>query len=117
MFCILELRHCEDNPDTCKNGAKCISLTKDEGSYRCLCREGSSGRNCEYSEFHTVKPITVKPPAIIPITDVTEVPANTTIGEKEIISKQNTTESASTTTTEPSTSTEKLEPVISENET
>lgn len=113
------MRYCEDNPDTCKNGAKCISLTKDEGSYRCLCREGSSGRNCEYSEIHTVKPITVKPPAIIPIT-VTEVTANTTLAEKEITLNEKTTESASSTTTAPTTlttSTEKTEPVISENET
>lgn len=63
------MNFCEKNPDTCKNGSKCISLIKDEGSYRCLCREGTRGRNCEHSEIST----TVKP-AIITTekTNVTE---------------------------------------------
>jgi hypothetical protein len=54
-----ELNYCETHAGTCKNGAKCISLIKEEGNYKCLCREGTSGRNCEHSEFSTtVKPST-----------------------------------------------------------
>ncbi|RZB40241.1 uncharacterized protein BDFB_003922, partial [Asbolus verrucosus] len=30
MLCDEELNYCENNPDTCKNGAKCISLIKEE---------------------------------------------------------------------------------------
>lgn len=50
---ISELNHCEKNPGICQNDAKCISLTKDEGSYRCMCRDGTSGKNCEISEHST----------------------------------------------------------------
>lgn len=41
----------------CQNGSKCISLLKEDGNYKCLCREGSHGKNCEFAEFAT----TVKP--------------------------------------------------------
>ncbi|KAF7276390.1 hypothetical protein GWI33_010371, partial [Rhynchophorus ferrugineus] len=34
MLCDEELTYCGDNPDACKNGGKCISLTRDDGSYR-----------------------------------------------------------------------------------
>ncbi|XP_066145567.1 uncharacterized protein [Euwallacea fornicatus] len=60
MFCNEQLTYCEDNPENCKNGAKCISVTHDEGLYRCLCREGSYGRHCELTDSppnSTVKPI------------------------------------------------------------
>lgn len=42
------------------NGAKCISLTIDDGSYKCQCREGTYGKNCEHSErtTTTIKPVT-----------------------------------------------------------
>ncbi|KAK9870870.1 hypothetical protein WA026_009828 [Henosepilachna vigintioctopunctata] len=52
MLCDEELTYCKDNPDICENGARCISMTKDDGNYRCLCREGSYGRNCEYTDVY-----------------------------------------------------------------
>lgn len=55
-----ELTYCKDNPNTCQNGAKCISLTKDDGNYRCFCREGSYGRNCEYTDVYFTT--TLRPP-------------------------------------------------------
>lgn len=55
-----ELNYCEKNPDTCKNGAKCISLTKEDGKYRCLCREGTSGKNCEVSKQTTTTTTTTE---------------------------------------------------------
>lgn len=48
-----ELNYCENNPGLCQNGAKCVSLTKEDGNFRCLCREGTYGRNCEFSEYTT----------------------------------------------------------------
>lgn len=48
-----ELNYCENNPELCQNGAKCVSLTKEDGLYRCMCREGTYGRNCEFSEYTT----------------------------------------------------------------
>jgi hypothetical protein len=35
------------NKDVCENGATCVSLTEEDGNYRCLCAEGFTGRNCE----------------------------------------------------------------------
>jgi hypothetical protein len=35
------------NEDVCENGATCVSLTEEDGNYRCLCAEGFTGRNCE----------------------------------------------------------------------
>lgn len=109
---LTELNYCERNPDTCINGAKCISLTKDEGSFRCFCREGTSGRYCEFSLIHTVKPITSKPPAVIPLVSVTTT-ANTTISEQEEDYLNETTTILIPTTT----IIEKLDPAVSDNET
>lgn len=108
----LELNHCENNPNTCQNGAKCVSITKDEGGYRCLCREGTSGRNCEFSEIHTVKPITVKPQALIPIHQE-EISSNSSSMNEETFLNETTTEYISTTVN----SEEKSQVVISDNET
>lgn len=52
-FLFSELNYCENNPELCRNGAKCVSLTKEDGNYRCMCREGTYGRNCEFSEYTT----------------------------------------------------------------
>ena len=65
MFSFIALNYCENNPGICKNGAKCVSLTSDDGSYKCLCRERTYGKNCEMSDYAiTVKPenATSKPP-------------------------------------------------------
>jgi hypothetical protein len=35
------------NKGVCENGATCVSLTEEDGNYRCLCSEGFTGRNCE----------------------------------------------------------------------
>jgi hypothetical protein len=35
------------NEGVCENGATCVSLTEEDGNYRCLCAEGFTGRNCE----------------------------------------------------------------------
>lgn len=48
---ILELTYCDKNPGICENNAKCVSLTVEDGNYRCLCREGFTGRNCEVPEI------------------------------------------------------------------
>lgn len=46
-YLLSELNYCEKNPDTCKNGGKCQSLETGDGSYRCHCQEGISGKHCE----------------------------------------------------------------------
>lgn len=47
MLCDQELKYCDKNEDVCENGATCVSLTEEDGNYRCLCAEGFTGRNCE----------------------------------------------------------------------
>lgn len=42
-----ELTYCDEQPNTCENGGRCISFTKDDGSYRCECKQGYLGKNCE----------------------------------------------------------------------
>ena len=37
-----EINECSPNP--CQNGAKCVHLN---GSYRCDCKAGYKGKNCE----------------------------------------------------------------------
>lgn len=101
MF-ILELNYCEKNHGVCKNGAKCISLTKEDGNYRCLCREGTYGRNCEDSDIFTVKPVT--PNSTITVTSTLKpiyINISSSNNEEKPISSANVT---------------KLEPVT-ENET
>ena len=38
----IDINECMNNP--CKNGATCVNL---QGSYRCDCKSGYSGKNCE----------------------------------------------------------------------
>ena len=39
---ITDINECSNNP--CKNGATCVNL---QGSYRCDCKSGYNGNNCE----------------------------------------------------------------------
>ena len=39
---LADINECSKNP--CKNGAKCVNL---KGSYRCDCKSGYTGKNCE----------------------------------------------------------------------
>lgn len=80
----LELNYCENNPDTCKNGAKCVSLIKDDGNYRCLCREGSSGRNCEESEY------LMTPVSLNATTTTTTAPSVTVAEEQPVLMETST---------------------------
>ncbi|CAG9836246.1 unnamed protein product [Diabrotica balteata] len=97
MLCDQELNYCEENPNTCHNNSKCISLPKDEGSYKCLCPERTFGRHCEHTEQSIHEH---------PIKSTTEKAANiTAITVKPIQSNENKTDNG------------KLEPVDIDNET
>ena len=41
-----EINECSPNP--CKNGAKCVDLV---GSFRCECKPGFTGANCEKGKW------------------------------------------------------------------
>ena len=50
---ITDINECSNNP--CKNGATCVDLV---GSYRCDCKTGYSGTNCQTgltSQLNTLK--------------------------------------------------------------
>ncbi|XP_059482872.1 neurogenic locus protein delta-like [Neocloeon triangulifer] len=47
MLCDQELTYCQDHTDLCENDAKCVSLSEEDGNYRCICTEGFTGRNCD----------------------------------------------------------------------
>lgn len=68
------------NKDVCENGATCVSLTEEDGNYRCLCAEGFTGRNCEVATqveqavvSSTVPPTTSDTTPTINITSSPEV--------------------------------------------
>ena len=45
MLFFPDINECTNNP--CKNGATCVNL---DGSYRCDCKSGYTGNNCESGE-------------------------------------------------------------------
>ncbi|PSN45404.1 hypothetical protein C0J52_18365 [Blattella germanica] len=66
----------QENVDVCENGATCVSLTEEDGSYRCLCADGFTGRNCEVA--------TQVEEAVVSST----APPNTTIADFSIDSEE-----------------------------
>lgn len=89
--CFIELNYCENNPNICQNGAKCISLIQEEGSYKCLCREGTYGKNCEHSEIST----TIKPKTTTAKTaNLTTVATTESLDSEEVDATTETTESS-----------------------
>lgn len=53
VLCDEELNYCEKNPNTCENGGKCTSLTKDDGFYTCECPAGYRGEKCDRNTMTT----------------------------------------------------------------
>lgn len=47
------MNYCEKNPNTCENGGKCTSLTKDDGFYTCECPPGYRGEKCDRNTMTT----------------------------------------------------------------
>ena len=45
-FSFSDINECSNSP--CKNGATCVNL---QGSYRCDCKSGYSGNNCETGQM------------------------------------------------------------------
>ncbi|XP_064486122.1 delta-like protein 1 [Ornithodoros turicata] len=44
-LCDQELKYCEEHAP-CENGSTCLSLSEEDGFYRCVCPDDLSGRNC-----------------------------------------------------------------------
>ncbi|KAK6621154.1 hypothetical protein RUM43_011460 [Polyplax serrata] len=47
VLCDEELNYCENNPGLCQNGGTCVSLTEDDGNFKCHCSEKFRGERCE----------------------------------------------------------------------
>jgi hypothetical protein len=56
-LCDEELNYCELHPNTCENGGKCRSLSKEDGNFSCDCLVGYRGDRCERSN-NTTMPMT-----------------------------------------------------------
>ena len=57
MFClrfffVKDINECSNSP--CKNGATCVNL---QGSYRCNCKSGYTGSNCETGQTRDISPM------------------------------------------------------------
>ncbi|XP_033172294.1 neurogenic locus notch homolog protein 4 [Drosophila mauritiana] len=66
MLCDEKLTYCVEHPDTCENGGKCTSLSREDGSYQCQCRQGFLGKNCEIRDDFLLT--SEAPPRITPPT-------------------------------------------------
>ncbi|XP_048505179.1 delta-like protein B isoform X2 [Athalia rosae] len=62
-FCNEKLTYCDEHPNTCENNATCISVTKEDGNYRCMCPLGFIGRQCQ---IETVMPALELMPPMLP---------------------------------------------------
>ncbi|XP_063976203.1 delta-like protein C [Diachasmimorpha longicaudata] len=54
-LCDEKLTFCDGHADVCRNNGTCISMTKEDGDYRCICPLGYMGRQCQ---IETVEPAT-----------------------------------------------------------
>ncbi|XP_034942873.1 delta-like protein C [Chelonus insularis] len=60
-LCDEKLTFCDEHPDTCRNNGTCVSMTKADGNYRCICPLGYTGRQCQ---IETVEPATDLTPPV-----------------------------------------------------
>ncbi|XP_033209805.1 delta-like protein C [Belonocnema kinseyi] len=77
-LCEEKLTYCEEHSDLCKNNGTCISMTKEDGNYRCFCPLGFTGRQCQIEmatpdmELKPPKPEvdTANPATSVPISEI-----------------------------------------------
>nr|XP_018897458.1 PREDICTED: cell wall protein DAN4 [Bemisia tabaci] len=116
MLCDQELNFCDENPDLCENNGTCVSLPEEDGSYRCLCTDNFTGRNCDVNKtVNEQQVIGMRPPPPPPPTPSKEPTYSTTPTEKETTSEQPS--SSLTTSTSPSSVSENNEEAILEETT
>ena len=93
FLCDEELNYCQMNPNTCENGGKCMSLTKDEGYYSCECPAGYRGERCDRSNTTVT--------SISRVEIITPLPMMQTSSSQEpLLSERNTTTAIAISTTE-----------------
>ncbi|KAL0266773.1 UNVERIFIED_CONTAM: hypothetical protein PYX00_009227 [Menopon gallinae] len=47
LLCDQELTYCDTHEGLCENGGTCVSLTEEDGDFRCGCPERYTGKHCE----------------------------------------------------------------------
>lgn len=92
FLCDEELNYCELNPDTCQNGGKCTSLTKDDGYFSCECPAGYRGERCDRTNMTLT--------SISHVEIITPLPMRPTSSQKPLLSERNTTTAIAISTTE-----------------
>lgn len=85
MLCDEELNYCEKNQNTCQNGGKCISLTREDGDFICECPSGFKGRNCEVIPMYMQTSTTSGFIPIVANTTTTPKPPKSTTPEKVMV--------------------------------
>lgn len=98
FLCDEELNFCLKNPNTCQNGGKCTSLTKDDGYFSCECPAGYRGERCDRSNMTLT--------SISHVEIITPLPMTQTSSQKPLLSERNTTTAIAILTTEMSTTIE-----------
>lgn len=101
FLCDEELNYCDLNPDTCQNGGKCISLTKEDGYFSCDCPTGYRGERCDRTNMTLT--------SISHVEIITPLPMTQTSSQKPLLSERNTTTAIAISTTEQTTTTTTIE--------
>ncbi|XP_011310712.1 delta-like protein 1 [Fopius arisanus] len=70
-LCDEKLTFCDEHHDICQNNGTCISMTKEDGDYRCICPLGYMGRQCQ---IQTMEPATdLIPPLPVELPQESEI--------------------------------------------
>lgn len=83
FLCDEALNYCQLNPDTCKNGGKCSSLTQEDGFYKCECPAGYKGERCDRTNMTLT--------SISRVEVITPLPMTQTSSQKPLLSERNAT--------------------------
>ncbi|KZC06059.1 Delta-like protein C [Dufourea novaeangliae] len=108
-LCNEKLTYCEEHPDTCRNNATCISMTKEDGDYRCVCPLGYMGRQCQ---IKTMVPSTDLMPPMLDSTELDTKPQMILIKPQVVEDSQNLEDKDKDTTKEEEQTVEPLGPIV-----
>ncbi|XP_058805902.1 delta-like protein 1 isoform X1 [Phymastichus coffea] len=102
-LCDERLTYCDDHPETCVNNATCISVTPENGDYRCICALGFHGRRCEKMTEVPATDLTPPEPDETPEMNISSTSHDSPVEDAEIISASSTekTRTTETETAEP----------------
>ncbi|XP_047366553.1 delta-like protein 1 [Vespa velutina] len=92
-LCDEKLTYCENHSDICRNNGTCVSMTPEDGDYRCICPIGYIGRQCQIKT--TVPSTELTPPMPDPGSDLSIDPQRVSI-KPETVENGNVSEEMET---------------------